>query len=117
MSSVALAFAVLGSGGNAADLGYVFAAGVVPQVILMLTGGVVADRVGRRPVMLGADTIRCAAQSGLAVLLLAAAPPIWAIATLNGLLGAGEAFFSPALGALIPDIAPAAHRGGHVPTA
>jgi hypothetical protein len=109
MSSVALAFAVLGSGGNAADLGYVFAAGVVPQVILMLGGGVVADRVGRRPVMLGADMLRFAAQSVLAVLLLAAAPPIWAIVALNGLLGTGEAFFSPALAALIPDVAPADH--------
>jgi MFS family permease len=109
MSSVALAFAVLGSGGNAADLGYVFAAGVVPQVILMLSGGVVADRVGRRPVMLGADLLRFAAQSVLAALLLAAAPPIWAIAALNGLLGTGEAFFSPALGALTPDITPADH--------
>jgi MFS family permease len=111
MSSVALAFAVLGSGGNATDLGYVFAAGVVPQVIFMLSGGVIADRVGRRPVMLGADTLRCAAQSVLAALLLAAAPPIWVIATLNGLLGTGEAFFSPALGALTPDIAPADQLG------
>jgi MFS family permease len=107
MSSVALAFAVLGSGGNAADLGYVFAAGVVPQVILMLGGGVVADRVGRRPVMLGADVLRCAAQSVLAGLLLTVAPPIWVFVVLNGLLGTGEAFFSPSLGALTPDIAPA----------
>jgi MFS family permease len=111
MSSVALAFAVLGSGGNAADLGYVFAAGVIPQVILMLTGGVVADRVGRRPVMLGADALRCAAQSVLAGLLLHVVPPIWVIAALNGLLGTGEAFFSPSLSALTPDIAPPGHLG------
>lgn len=111
MSSVALAFAVLGSGGDAADLGYVFAAGVVPQVIFMLSGGVVADRVGRRPVMLGADVLRCAAQSVLAGLLLTMAPPIWVFVALEGLLGTGEAFFSPSLGALTPDITPADHLG------
>lgn len=49
MSTVALAFAVLDGGGSAADLGYVFAAGVLPQAAFMLGGGVLADRIGRRP--------------------------------------------------------------------
>ena len=39
MSSVALTFAVLSEGGSAADLGYVFAAAVIPQVLFMLGGG------------------------------------------------------------------------------
>jgi len=109
MSSVALAFAVLDGGGTTADLGYVFAAGVVPEVLFMLGGGVSADRLGRRPVMLSADVIRFAAQAALAAALFAGPPPIWLIAALNGLLGAGGAFFTPALGALTPDIAPAGH--------
>ncbi len=106
MSTVALAFAVLDGGGSAADLGYVFAAGVVPQVAFMLGGGVVADRLGRRPVMLAADLVRFAAQATLAAALLARTPPIWLFVVLNGLLGTGEAFFTPALSALTPDIAP-----------
>jgi MFS family permease len=108
MSTVALAFAVLDGGGSAADLGYVFAAGVVPQVAFMLGGGVVADRLGRRPVMLAADLVRFAVQATLAVALLTSAPPIWLIAALEGLLGTGEAFFTPSLTALTPDIAPPA---------
>jgi MFS family permease len=48
MSQIALTFAVLLSGGSAADLGYVYAASVVPQVVFMLGGGVLADRLGRR---------------------------------------------------------------------
>src|SRR6266705_1342269 len=108
MSTVALAFAVLDGGGSAADLGYVFAAGVVPQVAFMLGGGVVADRLGRRPVMLAADLVRFAAQATLAAALLARTPPIWQFVALSGLLGSGEAFFAPSLAALTPDIAPPA---------
>src|SRR5262249_518975 len=61
MSSVALTFAVLSEGASAADLGYVFAAGVIPQVMFMLGGGVLADRIGRRKVMLAADSGRLGA--------------------------------------------------------
>jgi len=106
MSGVALAFAVLDGGGSAADLGYVFAAEVVPQVAFMLGGGVVADRLGRRPVMLAADLVRFAAQATLAAALLAGTPRIWQFVALSGLLGSGEAFFAPSLAALTPDIAP-----------
>ncbi|MGN6678722.1 MAG: MFS transporter, partial [Streptosporangiaceae bacterium] len=106
MATVALIFAVLGSGGSAADLGYVFAAGVIPQVLFMLGGGVLADRLGRRKVMLGADAARFIAQGILAGALLVAVPPIWLIVALSAVLGTGEAFFTPALGGLTPAITP-----------
>jgi hypothetical protein len=107
MSAIALTFAVLDSGGGAADLGYVFAADVLPQVLFMLGGGVLADRLGRRSVMLTADAGRFAVQAGLAVVLFTGRPPIWLFALLGALLGTGEAFFNPALGGLTPEIAPA----------
>ena len=106
MSSVAVTFAVLGVGGSAADLGYVFAASVIPQVLFMLGGGVLADRFGRRKVMLGADATRLVAQGTFATALLLATPPLWLIVVLSAVLGTGEAFFSPALGGLAPAIAP-----------
>jgi MFS family permease len=106
MSAVALTFAVLDSGGTPTDLGYVFAAEVVPQVLFMLGGGVVADRLGRRPVMLAADGMRLAAQASLAAALFAGRPRIWLFVLLAALLGTGEAFFSPSLSALTVDIAP-----------
>lgn len=106
MSAVALTFAVLDNGGTAADLGYVFAAEVVPQVLFMLGGGVAADRFGRRPVMLAADCLRLAAQASLAAALFTGRPHIWLFVLLAALLGTGEAFFSPALGALTVDLTP-----------
>jgi MFS family permease len=107
MSRVALTFAVLGSGGSAADLGYVSAASVVPQVIFMLGGGVLADRLGRRRVMLGADAGRFVVQAGLAAALLLGRPPVWLFVLQAGLLGTAQAFFGPALSGLTPQIAPA----------
>jgi MFS family permease len=106
MSSVALTFAVLSESASAADLGYVFAAGVIPQVLFMLGGGVLADRIGRRKVMLAADTGRLAAQGILAAVLFVGRSPIWLIAALTAVVGAGEAFFTPALGGLTPAITP-----------
>lgn len=104
MSSVALVFAVLGSGGSPTALGYVLAAGVIPQVLFMLGGGVIADRLGRRNVMLGADVLRLTAQATLAAALFASSPPIWLFVLLNAMLGTGEAFFTPALSGLTPAI-------------
>jgi len=104
MASVALAFAVLGSGGTPVDLGYVFAAGIVPQVLLLVTGGVVADQIGRRRVMLAADLTQGCAQAVLAAALFAGRPPVWLFVVLAGVRGTGEAFFGPALGGLTFEI-------------
>ena len=69
LTGVALAFAVLGIG-SATDLGYVFAAKTVPLVGFLLVGGVFADRLPRRAVMLVADVVRFGAQGAVAVLVL-----------------------------------------------
>jgi MFS transporter len=106
MSGVALVFAVLGSGGTAADLGYVAAARIVSYVAVVLGAGVLADRLGRRPVMLGADALRGCAQVALAVALFAGRPPLWLFMLLAALVGTGEGLFGPALDALKVEIAP-----------
>jgi hypothetical protein len=110
MSAVAVAFAVLDSGGTAADLGYVFAAGIVPQVIFMPGGGVIADRFGRRRVMLAADAVRCCAQAAFAAALFLGHPRIWIFVMLAGLHGTGDAFFGPALSGLTVEIASRGQR-------
>ena len=106
MSTVAIAWAVLDSGESATGLGVVFAAGVVPQVLLLPFAGAVADRLGRRRVMLAADVLRCGAQGSLAVALFASLPALWLFVLLAWLEGTGEAFFMPALDALTVEISP-----------
>jgi predicted MFS family arabinose efflux permease len=106
MSALAVSFAVLDSGGTASDLGVVLAAGIVPQVLFMLGGGVLADRIGRRPVMLGADAARCAAQAALAGAVLAGRPALWVFILLAMARGTGDAVFTPALSGLTVELAP-----------
>jgi hypothetical protein len=106
MSAVAIAFAVLASGGTATSLGVVFAANIIPMVAFMLGGGVLADRLGRRPVMLTADVARCAAQGTLAATLFAGRPHVWLFVAAAFVVGTGDAFFQPALSALPVQLAP-----------
>jgi MFS family permease len=111
MSTVAIAWAVLDSGADATSLGYVFAAEVVPQVLVLPVAGAVADRFGRRRMMLAADTLRCAAQGSLAGAVFAGRPALWVFVLLAWLVGMGEAFFTPALDALTVEIAPPGQLG------
>jgi len=106
MSAVAIAWAVLDSGGSATGLGFVFAASVVSQVLLLPFAGAIADRLGRRRVMLAADVLRSAAQASLAVALFAGRPSLWLFVLLAWLVGTGQAFFDPAQDALTVEIAP-----------
>jgi MFS family permease len=111
MSTVAIAWAVLETGESATGLGSVFAAGVVPQVILLPFAGALADRLGRRRVMLAADVLRCGAQACLAAALFAGRPPLWLFVLLACIEGMGEGAFSPALDGLTVEIAPADQLG------
>ena len=100
MSSVAIAFALLGAGGTATGLGIVFTANIVPMVAFILFGGAFADRLGRRRVMLAADLVRCAAQGVLATALAVGRPSLWLFVAAALAVGTGNAFFSPALSGL-----------------
>jgi MFS family permease len=104
MVPVALTFAVLNQGGGAADVGYVLGAETIPLVGLLLIGGAVADRFSRRGSMLSADIVRFVSEGVLAALLLTGSPPLWILLILAGVLGAGQAFFDPAMTGLTPEM-------------
>ena len=104
MSPIAINFALLDRGVTASGLGVVLAAGVVPQVLLMIGAGVIADRLGRRPVMVAADAGRMGAMATVAVLLFTATPAIWVFAVLAALRATGDALFTPAFGGLRAEI-------------
>jgi MFS family permease len=104
MVPVAFSFAVLDQGRPVADVGYVLAAETIPMVVLLLLGGVVADRFPRRVSMLTADLVRFASEGVLAYLLITGSPPLWVLIVLAGVLGAGQAFFNPAMTGLMPEM-------------
>ncbi|WP_333768518.1 MFS transporter [Streptomyces sp. IBSBF 2435] len=87
-----------------AQVGLVMAAGAVPRAVLMLGGGVVADRFGPRLVVIGSDTVRCALILAAAGTLALATPGLWLLVAVALVFGAVDALFMPAVGALPPRI-------------
>lgn len=103
---VAVSVLVLDTGGGAADLGIVLAARFAALVLFALLGGVWADRLPRVRVLVSADLLRLAAVLGLLVATSVSTVPLPVLAGLVFLVGAGEAFFRPAYGALLPSVLP-----------
>jgi predicted MFS family arabinose efflux permease len=99
---VALAFAVLELEHSASALGLVFAARMIPMVVLVLVGGVWADRLRRNVVMLTADGVRACTQATAGVLLITGRCEVWHLMVLMALYGAAQAFFDPASTGLVP---------------
>lgn len=99
---IAATVAVLDNGGGAGEIGLVLGARWLAIVLFALVGGVWADRLPRRAVMIGADVFRLLAVGSLA--LLPVLPPVWFLALMVFAVGAGEAFFRPAETALLPSI-------------
>jgi DHA3 family tetracycline resistance protein-like MFS transporter len=75
----------------------------------LLTGGIVSDRMERRRVLIAADLVRALVLAVTGVLSLAGVLEIWHLVVLAVLYGAGEAFFGPAFGALVPEIVAPRH--------
>lgn len=101
---IAVAIKVLDAGGGASALGLVLGARWLALVLFVLLGGVYADRLPRKLVMMGSDAFR-----GVTVLGLALTPghvPLWVLVGLVFLVGGGEAFFRPAYGAILPSVLP-----------
>ena len=102
MAMVALAFAVLTFGG-ATDLGIVLLAREIPIVILLLLGGVFADRLPRRTILVGSDLIKGAAQVVTAILLFTGSANVWNVALLQAVFGISAAFSRPALVGIVKE--------------
>nr|WSY55626.1 MFS transporter [Streptomyces sp. NBC_00886] len=96
---IALSWAAV-QGGSPAQAGLVMSVSAVPRALLMLGGGVVADRYGPRKVVIASDTVRCAAVLAVAALLFLTSPGLWPLALLAVVFGTVDAVFMPAVGAL-----------------
>ncbi|MFN2471438.1 MAG: MFS transporter [Gaiellaceae bacterium] len=103
MVPVALAFAVLAIDGSGTDLGLVLAAGLVPNIIFVLVGGVAGDRWPRGRVMFAADVVRALSQGAVGVLLVTGNAELWHLLVSSGVWGAGAAFFAPVSTGVVPE--------------
>jgi MFS family permease len=103
---VALAFAVLSVNRSATALGGVLAVTTVSRVAFTLVGGVVADRLPRRAVMLACDVIRLGVEAAVAALLITNHMTLPLFFVYGAIFGTASAFFVPASDGLVPQTLP-----------
>lgn len=102
--TIALTWEVLLLTGSATAMSLIVLAQWTPRIVLLLFGGVLADRVSRRLLMLWADSGR-----GLIVLLVAWLSwshqlQFWHLVALAPLFGIVSSFFDPAYQAILPQL-------------
>jgi MFS family permease len=107
---VAIPFAVLSIGGSGSDVGYVATAALLPMVVFLLLGGVIADRLPRHQVLVAADVVQGIAQAIAAALVLTGTARVWELLVLSALRGTGLGFYFPASVGLLPQTIPADQR-------
>lgn len=80
--------------------------GQLPILLLMLIGGVIADRHDRRRLLTGSQYVQAFSALTLAVLVWTGQVSVWFIFLLSFISGCGQAFGGPAYQALIPSLVP-----------
>ncbi|MCI4066651.1 MFS transporter [Micromonospora sp. R77] len=97
----ALALAVLRATGSTAALALVLGCAMIPRLLLLPFGGVIADRFDARRVAVATDLVRCAAQLVVGVELLGGAPALTHMAVASAVGGAASAFAIPTASPLV----------------
>jgi predicted MFS family arabinose efflux permease len=92
---------------NAFYLGLDLFLGQLPIILFSLVGGVFADRMDRRKMLLASQYIQMFCAFVLAALFFTHTVKIWEILSLSFVVGLGQSFGGPAYSALLPTLVPA----------
>jgi MFS family permease len=103
---VAIPWEVYHLSSSPAAYGFVGAAFALPQVLFVLVGGVISDRLNRRALMIGASVSSAVAIGVLGLLIELHLEQLWMIGALVFLYGTSQAIFMPASKALTPSLVP-----------
>lgn len=106
MWAVAMVYQVIHLGGGPLELSLVATAGSVGLVAFVLAGGIAADRVPQRLLIIAVEGANLAVIAGISALSIAGWLEIWHLAVGAFVLGVGAAFFFPAYSAILPRILP-----------
>lgn len=100
--------------GSGLALGSVLVVGILPRAVLTLLGGVAADRIGHRRILVVANVARTLLLATLAIVVHVGAVQLWHLYVVGLLLGAIAAFYTPALYTAVPREVPTEHvRAGN----
>ncbi len=114
MQVTAQGWLVLGLTDSAAALGVASAAGIAPVLALSLLGGVLADRVDRRRILMSAQFAAAAFAAVLAVLTTTGRVEYWQVLVLAVLTGSATALSMPAFQAIVSTLVPRAVLGNAI---
>ncbi|WP_155946614.1 tetracycline efflux MFS transporter Tet(V) [Mycobacterium sp. URHD0025] len=106
MWSVVMALQVIAIDNDPASLSLVATCLGAGLVAFVLVGGITADRINQRTIIIAVETVNLVAVTTIAVLGLLDVLKIWHLAVASGILGIAAAFFFPAYSALLPRILP-----------
>jgi MFS family permease len=104
MQEVAQNWLILTMTGSAFLLGLDAFLGDAPFLAFSLFGGVLADRVDRRRILLLSQLVQLSSAFLLAGLILGGAIQVWIILTLSFVVGLAQSFGGPAYQALVPTL-------------
>jgi MFS family permease len=106
MWAVAMVYEVIHLGGGPLELSLVAAAGSAGLVAFVLVGGLAADRVPQRLLIIAVEGANLAVIATLSGLAMLGWLQLWHLALGAFVLGVGAAFFFPAYSAILPRILP-----------
>jgi DHA3 family tetracycline resistance protein-like MFS transporter len=106
MWTVVMALQVIALADDPAALSLVAACLAGGMLAFILVGGIVADRVSQRAIIITVEAVNLAAVGAVAVLGMLGSLRLWHMAAASAVLGVGAAFFFPAYSAYLPRILP-----------
>lgn len=101
---IALAWQVLVLTGSGTAMGILLLAGMVPRLVFTLVGGVAADRLPKRLILLWSDGSRGVVVLVTAILGLTGHLQLWFLIIQALIFGIVDGFFIPTINAITPDI-------------
>src|SRR4029079_10559673 len=107
MWAVVMALQVIELDNDPASLSLVATCLGAGLVAFVLVGGLAADRISQRAIIIAVEAVNVVAVTAIAVLGFVGALQIWHMAVAAAALGIAAAFFFPAYRAILPRILPA----------
>jgi MFS family permease len=104
MMPVAVGLAV-GAIYGVSGVGYALATYTTAFVIFVLVGGVFADRIGARTMMVGADLVQAGIHGAVGIAFLVGTPSLLLLLVVSFLSGSAAAMFQPGVNGMVPLVA------------
>ena len=104
--SVALPFQILALGGSPLQLGFGFTVFATAQLVVILFGGAIVDRLPRRRVILASDFASGVVVGIVALLGVTGHLQIAHLYVASALFGVAFSFYTPAMNAIMPELVP-----------